>query len=196
MKTVPRVAKESRDKYAILGMLSHEPKYGYDLREEITQTIGMFWPELNHSKIYPLLKKLENEFLVKMKEVPDKKGKRPPRKMYSITKGGKEALQEWLGDPKAFTPTVNMFTILQETLLKLYFGAEVETEETAGILEVLKRKMIMSEQTLQFAQKNLKNHLDNAIDHNYYLLTVEIGLEMSKLVQKWADKAKKKLNEL
>ncbi len=193
---MPRVAKESVDRYAILGMLSHEPKHGYDLREEITQTIGMFWPEINYSKIYPTLKKLENEYLVEMKEVKDPEGKRPSRKMYYITKGGKEALQEWIADPTTSTDTNNMFTILQETMLKVYFGAEIGTEEIIHVLEDFKKKITQSEKILGFAQKNLVEHLDMMKDHHFYLLTVELGIEFSKLVKKWADNSMKKLEEL
>ena len=193
---MPKAAKDTLDKYAILGMLSHEPKYGYDLREEITQTIGMFWPKINFSKIYPMLKKLENEYLVETKQVKDPDGKRPARKMYSITRGGKDVLQEWLTDPKSFTDTNNMFLILQETLLKIYFGAEVGAEETISVVQNLKDKMDKSEKILKFAKQNLEEHLEHSIDHNYYLMTVEMGLEFSKIVKKWADISKTKLEKL
>ncbi len=196
MKRVPKVAKETMDKYAILGMLSHEPKYGYDLREEITQTIGMFWPEISFSKIYPMLKKLERGFLVTKKEVKDPQGVRPSRKMYSITRGGKEVLQDWLADSNNFTDTNNMFMMLQETLLKVYFGAEVGSDEVTGNLENLKKKLSRSEKMLKFAKKNLEDHLERSIDHNYYLITVEMGLVFSKVVSQWIEQSKQKLEKL
>jgi DNA-binding PadR family transcriptional regulator len=193
---MPKVAKVSVDRYAILGMLSHEPKYGYELREEITQTIGMFWPEIRFSKIYPTLKKLENEYLVEMEVVKDPKSNRPARKMYSITKGGREVLLDWLSDPHSTTKTNNMFTMLQETMLKVYFGGEMGQEDTIDILEDYNSKISHSEKLLKLAEKNLIENLENDIDHNYYLLIVELGLDFSKNVKKWIEKSIKKLDDL
>ena len=54
------MAQKNRLQYIILGLLNIESKTGYDLTKAFDSDIGEFW-SANHSQIYPLLKKMEQE---------------------------------------------------------------------------------------------------------------------------------------
>ncbi|OLS30387.1 MAG: hypothetical protein HeimAB125_19460 [Candidatus Heimdallarchaeota archaeon AB_125] len=192
---MPRVAKETKDKYAILGMLSHHELSGYDLREKVMNTIGFFWPDLRYSRIYPTLKKLEAEYLVTSKKVSDPDDKRPDKRIYKITAGGRDALEEWVSEPLDVSTSINMFSIMQELLLKIYLGGLVEPENTSRNLEIFKEYQKTSKKILEGFVENLEPIIDQDIDHKYILQTVKMGVEVSKSTMKWANNAMKELEE-
>ena len=80
----------------LLGLLTVEPMSGYDLRLTIRASIGHFWNE-SYGQIYPGLKKLQDEGFVTCKIKRQKH--KPDRRIYSITKKGRERLTEWLAVP-------------------------------------------------------------------------------------------------
>ncbi len=192
---MPRVAKETKDRYAILGMLSHHELSGYDLRERIMNTIGFFWPDLKYSRIYPTLKKLEAEYLVSSKKVSDPDDKRPDKRIYKITAGGTDALEEWVSEPLDVTSSINMFSIMQELLLKIYLGGQVESEVSLQNIEKFKQYQRTSKKILEGFVDNLEPIIDSDPDHKYILQTIKMGLEVSKASMKWANNALKELGE-
>ena len=74
----------------LLGLLE-KPASGYDLKGEFGASLGHFWAaEL--AQIYPTLKAMEAEGLVRSRAVPSTRG--PARKEYRRTKSGERALEE------------------------------------------------------------------------------------------------------
>ena len=80
--------------YCVLSLLSGQPRYGYELVQELAKVDGMLTTE---GTIYPLLARLRRDGLVAT-EWRDSSGG-PPRKYYRLTPSGKRALsafrQEW-----------------------------------------------------------------------------------------------------
>jgi PadR family transcriptional regulator, regulatory protein AphA len=110
----------------LLGLLTIEPMSGYDLGLTIRASIGHFWNE-SYGQIYPSLKKLQDEGFVTCK-IKRQKGK-PDRRIYSITKKGRERLTKWLAVPPQ--PEIPR----NEMLLKLFFGEQVSAEILIGYVE-------------------------------------------------------------
>ncbi len=191
---MPRVPVESRNKFAILGMLSHEPLTGYDLKKRMEFTIGFFWPDLSFSKIYPNLKKLEVEELVRMKKIEGEN--RPDRKIYTITEKGRLELKEWISLPIDMEKSRNMFSIMQELLLKLFFGGITSVEDSIEFISISAEQFKQSQNLLEQFEVNLKENLKNSDDHYYFLTTVLMGIEVSKAVISWSKKAKELLKEI
>ncbi len=103
----------------LLGLLSVEPMSGYDLGQNIRASVGFFWNE-SYGQIYPNLKRLEERGLATAK-TERQKGK-PERRIYSITKKGREHLAAWLeAEPQ---PEIAR----NELLLKLFFGAQISPQ--------------------------------------------------------------------
>ena len=191
---MPKVAKESSNQYAILGMLNHEPLTGYDLKKRMEMTIGFFWPDLSYSKIYPTLKKLEKDKLVSMKEIEGEN--RPNRKVYNITMKGLSYLKLWLALPIDTKGSNNLFIIMQELLLKVYLGNITSIETTSEFINGAKRGIEQGNAMLKLFEKNLRDHLDEDVDHYYYLMTVLMGIDVTEAVIKWTSKADKLLKEI
>jgi len=82
-------------KFALLGLLTRDPKHGYDLKNELEQALGGHW-EINFGQIYTTLARLERDKLVKVvAEDQDGRGK----KTYQITPDGRRELAAWLEEP-------------------------------------------------------------------------------------------------
>ncbi|MHA1953647.1 MAG: PadR family transcriptional regulator [Candidatus Heimdallarchaeaceae archaeon] len=191
---MPRVPVENRNKFAILGMLSHEPLTGYDLKKRMEYTIGFFWPDLSFSKIYPNLKKLETEKLVKMKKIEG--DNRPDRKIYTISEKGMLELKEWISCPIDMEKSKNMFSIMEELLLKLFFGGITSVENSIEFISITAEQLKHSQNLLEQFEVNLKETLKESEDHYYFLTTVLMGIEVSKAVISWSKKAKELLKEI
>jgi DNA-binding PadR family transcriptional regulator len=83
--------------HILLGCLE-TPASGYDLKIYFDQQIRQFW-SAELSQIYPTLKRLESRGWLTSHTEPSPKG--PPRKVYTRTPGGRDALILWLtGGPE------------------------------------------------------------------------------------------------
>jgi PadR family transcriptional regulator AphA len=78
--------------HILLGCLE-KPASGYDLKTYFDQQIRQFW-SAELSQIYPTLKRLESRGWLTSHREASAKG--PPRKVYTRTQDGREALLEWL----------------------------------------------------------------------------------------------------
>lgn len=82
--------------YAVLSMLAHHPKSGYDLLQEFKVPVSFFW-NAHHSQLYRELQRLEELKLVSY-EIVTQEG-RPDKKVYRLTNRGTEILRTWLQQP-------------------------------------------------------------------------------------------------
>lgn len=109
--------RHHRTQWVILGLLSHEPLSGYDIRQRIDEAIGFFWRE-SYGQIYPVLARLRRRGLVRRSAAA--RGKRR-RQTYAITPAGRDALAAWLRDPP------EPESVRNELLLKTFFSAALPT---------------------------------------------------------------------
>jgi DNA-binding PadR family transcriptional regulator len=86
--------KLSNAEAALLGLLSEQPMYPYQIEQEVKYRDMRFWTDLSMSSIYKLLRKLEKEDMV-TRENQVSSGNRL-QKLYSISKKGKTTLQNKL----------------------------------------------------------------------------------------------------
>ncbi|MHA2026805.1 MAG: PadR family transcriptional regulator [Candidatus Thorarchaeota archaeon] len=175
------MAKENKTRYIILGLLSHEPMTGYDIRQTAERTIGQFWSDLSYGQIYPTLKAMEKEGLVSL-SVEVEEGQRL-KKVYSITPVGFENLESWLEEPA----DLEIFKL--DILLRLYFGARVDTEHSIKRILAFKQRMEATLKQCDAFESSLKNVLPESKDHSFYLLTLQFGQHITKAQLKWADQA-------
>ena len=81
-------------RHALLALLSEEPKYGLQLRQEFEAQTGEVWP-LNVGQVYTTLQRLERDGLIKS----DDAGEDERQKTFRITSGGEAELANWLRTP-------------------------------------------------------------------------------------------------
>jgi len=93
-------------RHIILGLLVQEPMSGYDIKSLFK---GLSWliDTPSYGSLYPTLHSLLEEELVSV-EVEPSEG-RPPRKLYSITAAGRQALDAWLEEPTTSEPSIRSF---------------------------------------------------------------------------------------
>jgi PadR family transcriptional regulator, regulatory protein AphA len=104
----------------ILGMLKLGAPTGYEIKKAIDGSTRFFWTA-SFGQIYPELKRLQKDGLVRSRQDPRGKVKRT---VYELTPKGEEALREWLTDSEDV-----LFEIRDESLLRLFFSDMLSKEQ-------------------------------------------------------------------
>ncbi|MGA9072090.1 MAG: PadR family transcriptional regulator [Terracidiphilus sp.] len=180
--------KNSRTAYVILGMLSFAPKgSGYELHKAIEENFGSFWGE-SYGQIYPSLKQLAAEGLIEACEPAAATKKR--RQEYALTDAGRVALRQWLAQPFQNDPPRNEF------MLKLFFGRQAEPGVAlAHVLEVNRRNRQMLAQ-LEGIEKMARAYQSKDPNLPYWMLTLGLGIAMTRAALEWGEAALKELAAL
>jgi DNA-binding PadR family transcriptional regulator len=93
--------------HALLGLLEHGPRHGYDLKREYDERFATARP-LGFGQVYATLSRLLHNGLVEVDAVEAVGG--PERKRYAITDLGVTDLDQWLGRPEP--PEPHLQTVL------------------------------------------------------------------------------------
>lgn len=177
------MANEKKMDVVILGLLSHEPMTGYEIKKIIDNQLKYFWSG-SFGSIYPTLNFLESEKAIeKVENEVTGRGKIT----YAITDVGRQKLKMWLDNP------VSKDELKYESLLKLFFGGELGKESVLRQIGNFEEKISKELAMLQFFEKNLESSLNEDEDHLYFLLTVRFGIETYKAHLKWCKDAKNML---
>jgi DNA-binding PadR family transcriptional regulator len=120
-KTPPRMDV----KFPILGFLMEAEATGYDLKQRFQDPVGFFY-RVSDGSIYPALKKLARDGLVKLRT--ERRGRRA-RKIYAITPRGRAHFRRMLREP------AQPLFVFDESQVKIYFA----DQEPAIALEHMER---------------------------------------------------------
>jgi DNA-binding PadR family transcriptional regulator len=169
----------SRSAYVILGILAIEDgRSGYDIRKTIEGSVGHFWGE-SYGQIYPTLKKLAGEKLI----VESGEAGKQRRRQYSIMQEGRDVLRDWLGKPFVDDPPRNEF------LLKLFFGNEAAPDIAVGHIHDLQHRNRAALREMERIQTLAPKVNAGQPGLRYWMLTVELGIAMTRAVLEWSDEA-------
>lgn len=138
-------------KYAILGLINRSPITGYDITKELDERImANFW-HAKHSQIYPELKKLLEEGLVEFQV--EVQGEKLEKKVYTITKEGKNEFREWLltDEPIGVTPK-DVFR------LRTFFSDELPAKD---FVKLLYSQLSMHKHKLAYLSDNMAKSYSN-----------------------------------
>lgn len=172
------MANTKKMDYVILGLLSHEPLTGYEIKKRLNTSLRFFWGG-SYGSIYPTLNELEKNGKV------TKKGTRSNGRekiTYSLTEKGTSYLIEWLNDP------VEKDELRYETLLKLFFGSENGFDGARDHIARFAENARSELKILRMFADNLLNCLDEDT-HKYYYLTVTFGIRTYESYLKWCKEA-------
>ena len=178
------MANTKKMDYVLLGLLSHEPMTGYEMKKRLDTTLRFFWGG-SYGSIYPTLNQLEKEGKV-TKEDTSSNGRE--KLSYSITDSGKDALKEWLAKP------VEKDELRYETLLKLFFGNENGMAGTMEHIERFEEKCKSELVVLNLFAENLSQYLEDDT-HKHYYLTVKFGIKTYESYLEWCREAKEQIKE-
>jgi DNA-binding PadR family transcriptional regulator len=99
-------------RHFILGLLTRQPMSGYDIKRFL-KSLSWLIDSPSFGSLYPALHALLEDDLVTV-EILSRLDK-PPRKIYTITEKGRQALQEWMGQPVA--PGVSLKAFVMRLIL-------------------------------------------------------------------------------
>lgn len=166
--------------YVILGMVSREPRSGYEIKAVVDETTRFFWAA-SYGQIYPELKRLSEAGLVE--GVDASRGERK-RNVYAITADGEKELKAWLRKAPA---TAEM---REEGLLKLFFAGVLPPEEAVATLRA------MREQRLGLAAR-LRSMEPKALakEDPFPLMVLRGGIEFNEWFADWCERMERRLLE-
>ncbi len=174
------MARENKTRYALLGWLSMESASGYDMKIHMQKTTDHFWRE-GDSSIYPILKQLLKEGLVICTLSNTDSDK--PKKMYAITREGRQALKDWL------LQAPDLFQRRNELLLKVFFGWNVKRENIIAHLEDYRRVIKTNLDEFKNIIKKIPDIKSMSNDRLHRFLTLRAGIIYSEASLKWCDEA-------
>jgi DNA-binding PadR family transcriptional regulator len=178
------MGNENKTTYVLLGLLSHEPLTGYEIKKRMDTTLNLFW-SASYGSIYPTLNALDqNGYVIKSESKENGRDKIT----YTITDSGKQNLRQWLEKP------VDKDELRYETILKLFFGSEAGVEITIAHIEAFEKKMRQELSLLKGSVAQLKKS-DSEEAHRYYMLTAMFGVKAFESYLEWCDEARSILNQ-
>jgi len=170
----PSKQSGSRTRFLILGLLAEGAMSGYDLVKITRFRFRFFWSE-SYGQVYPELRRLAQEGLVAPGEERGSRGKRT----WAITAKGRTTLRAWLESPDCSDQA------RLESVLKAYFSFAAPGSLDA-ILEGFTSKLDADIAALGEMEKELRSIPDHHDNHQYPLMTIELGLALYSACRDWA----------
>jgi DNA-binding PadR family transcriptional regulator len=164
--------------YVILGMVSREPRSGYEIKALVDNTTRFFWAA-SYGQIYPELKRLSEARLVE--GVDASRGDRK-RTVYAITADGEAELKDWLRRPPE---TAEM---REEGLLKLFFSGALKPAEAVETLRTMRRRRLELTEQLRSLEPE-KTELEDP----FPLMVLRAGIEFNQWFAEWCERMEDQL---
>jgi PadR family transcriptional regulator, regulatory protein AphA len=139
-------------KFALLGLLSESPKYGYEIKRKFEGTLGNVW-SVSYGQLYPTLRRLAELGWVTKKKEPGKKA--AEKNIYSITERGRKKLGEWLLKPMRTT-----YKVKDEFTLKFLFFNKLPKSDVVEYLRGQQKKVMLQRDGYQRTLISLQDEID------------------------------------
>lgn len=167
--------------YVILGMVSREPRSGYEIKALVDNTTRFFWAA-SYGQIYPELKRLAEAGLVEGVDAP--RGERK-RTVYAITAAGEAELKDWLRQPPQTSE------LREEGLLKLFFAGALPPEEALPTLRAMRaQRLALIEHLRGFESEAAAKDQDP-----FPLIVLRAGIEFNEWFADWCGRVEAELLE-
>jgi PadR family transcriptional regulator, regulatory protein AphA len=166
--------------YVILGMVSREPRSGYEIKASVDNSTRFFWVA-SYGQIYPELKRLSELGLVEGADAPTGERKRT---VYASTASGEAALVDWLRQPP------RTYETRDEGLLKLFFAAALPREEAVEIVRSMRRHRAGLVERLRAMEPTASEKEDP-----YPLMVLRGGIEFNEWYAGWCERMESQLLE-
>jgi len=168
-------------RHLILGLLTQQPMSGYDIKRFL-KSLGWLIDSPSFGSIYPTLRALREDDLVTMEVVP-RQGK-PPRKIYTITETGRQALREWIDQPVA--PDASLKTFVMRLILTSNFS------HTGLISHLQQRRSQVAVHHTTLRQ--IAEAMDGTMDSGQRL-TFDYGLTLATAELAWLERTLEQLSQ-
>ncbi len=159
-------------RYALLGLLAHQPASGYDLMGTFRSSLAHVWPA-TQSQVYAELGRLTDAGLLTV-------GAEGPRgrREYTITTAGRAELDAWLTDHTISTPQRSAL------LLHVFF---LDLTSPSRARDYLTRQAELADQRLaQLRELESSIDWDHGPLSTHGRLALEYGLRLAVMQRDWA----------
>jgi DNA-binding PadR family transcriptional regulator len=162
---------------AVLGMVALGARSGYEIRRAAELSLRFFWA-LGPPQIYAELGRLEEAGLVAGQD--ESQGRRA-RRVYTVTKAGKRALDAW-GKSRDNA----QLELRDPLLLRLFFGDFSGEDGVRGQLEAMRRR---SSRALEAFEHELRPAADRAGAAGFDCpgLVAEFGEALHQFIDGWCE---------
>lgn len=167
--------------YVILGMVSREPRSGYEIKAAVDNSTRFFWAA-SYGQIYPELKRLSEAGLVE--GVDASQGDRK-RTRYAITADGEAELKDWLRKPP------EVAEMREEGLLKLFFSGVLKPAEAVETLRAMRRRRLELSERL----RSMEPQKMEAVEDPFPLMVLRAGIEFNEWFAEWCERMEAQLPE-
>jgi DNA-binding PadR family transcriptional regulator len=164
--------------YVILGMVSREPRSGYEIKTVVDNSTRFFWAA-SYGQIYPELKRLSEAGLVEGSDASQGDRKRT---VYAITADGEAELKDWLRRPPE---TAEM---REEGLLKLFFSGVLKPAEAVETLRSMHRMRLDLVERLRAMEREKE-----PIEDPYPPMVLRAGIEFNEWFAGWCERMEAQL---
>lgn len=161
----------------ILGMIAAGRRTGYDIKAFVDKTTRYFWAA-SYGQIYPELKRLEDQGLVRGRSEPS--GGRA-RTVYELTDAGAAALEHWLGSSAEM-----LYELRDEGMLKLFFSDSLPEQR----IEIVRAMRAREERALAHL-RSLEPHASQGPTGSY--LTLQMGIGLTEWTIAWCEETERQL---
>lgn len=168
--------------YVILGMVSREPRSGYEIKAAVDGSTRFFWAA-SYGQIYPELKRLSERGLIE--GVDASQGDRK-RTRYGITADGRAELKDWLRRPPE---TAEM---REEGLLKLFFSGVLKPAEAVETLRTMRANRLELIERLRSLEPE---KVEADPEDPYPLMVLRAGIEFNEWFADWCERMEAQLLE-
>jgi DNA-binding PadR family transcriptional regulator len=162
-------------------MLTKQPMSGYDIKRFL-KTLSWLIGSPSFGSLYPALRGLLEDELVTVDLIP--RPERQPRKIYTITELGREALQAWVDRPVA--PEASLKAFAMRLVLASNFTR-------AGLLSHLhQRRAQVAVHKSQLEERITAQDENSDLGHS---LVLEYGLALARAESDWLQEALDNLSQ-
>jgi DNA-binding PadR family transcriptional regulator len=165
--------------YVILGMVSREPRSGYEIKATVDNTTRFFWAA-SYGQIYPELKRLSGAGLVE--GIDASRGDRK-RTVYAITAAGEAELKDWLRQPPQTSE------MREEGLLKLFFSGALPAEEAVETLRAMRERRLELTERLRDMEPKTPEKEEDPLP----LMVLRAGIEFNQWFADWCERMEAQL---
>ena len=165
----PEPAELSPTGRVILGMIAFGKTTGYDIKQFVDKTTRHFWAA-SYGQIYPELKRLEEQGLVRGR--PEPSGGRA-RTVYELTEAGQDALRGWLRSDEE-----PLYELRDEGMLKLFFS-DTAPEHRVEVIRAMRERQVRKLAQL----RALEPHASEGPRGSY--LTLQLGIRITECLIDW-----------
>ncbi|MFH1523452.1 MAG: helix-turn-helix transcriptional regulator [Chloroflexota bacterium] len=114
--------------FALLGFLSVQSSYGYDLHQQLIKGLGFVW-HISQSQTYNILNRLEMQGDISSTMLEQEK--LPSRQVLQITRKGRDRFDKWMDMPTGSS----VRAIRLEFVTRLFFAQKIALQKIQPLLD-------------------------------------------------------------